>query len=133
MDFLIAKVLDEHRQVFGFASIALNVNGHLVEDLQDDMIEPDDLEKAAYDFVLDFRETGEMHRGAAKGKLIDSMVFTPEKMRAIEKALGKPEGSLDIPTRWWVGFQVDPHTFEKVKRGEYKMFSIQGSVQRERV
>ena len=43
--------------------------------------------------------------------------------RSLEK-LGLASDAL--PLGWWVGFQVDPETFAKVKAGLYTMFSIQG-------
>ena len=58
--------------------------------------------------------------------MIESIVFTKEKTQA----LGLPENSL--PCGWWVGFQItDDNTWEKIKSGQYNMFSIEGTAQRE--
>lgn len=124
--FEISKVDEDEHQVFGWANVSMRVDGELITDRQGDIIEPEELEKAAYDFVLDFRESGVMHKGRANGRLIESTVFTPEKL----KAMGLAKDAL--PFGWWIGFQIDdPEVFKRVKKGELAMFSIQGSAQRE--
>jgi|TARA_Y100000310_G_scaffold98201_1_gene95944 hypothetical protein len=125
-EFEIVKIHDDKRLVFGWANIALTVDGELVEDTQHETIEPAELEKAAYEFVLEFRDSGVNHEGVAKGRLVESLVFTAEKL----DALGLEEGAL--PQGWWVGFKIDDETvFKRVKSGELRMFSIQGSASRE--
>lgn len=105
--------------------MSMTVDGELVEDWQNDIIEPDDLEKAAYEFVELYREGGEMHERGGAAVLIESVVFTEEKM----KAMGIPSGTL--PIGWWIGFKVlDEDVWEKVKDGTYSMFSIEGEAQR---
>jgi hypothetical protein len=118
----VCKVDDERQRVFGFASVAVNREGRPIIDLQDDIIEPAVLEEAAYDFVLSSRASGENHEGEKiVGRLIESMFFTPEKLRA----LGLPADA--VQPRWWVGFHIaDRAAWTKVKSGEYAMFSIQG-------
>lgn len=129
--FQIAKVDEAENLVFGFANVSTAVDGQLIEDLQEDIIEPSELEKMAYTFVLKFRAAGEMHdRGVTKGtvgQLVESMVFTAEKLQAL--GLAKDA----IQPRWWVGFKLAPDSFEKVKSGEFRMFSIQGHGDREEV
>ncbi len=126
-DFALAKVDDEQGLVFGWASVAASATGELVVDSQDEVIEPADLERGAYDYVLNFAETGEMHDGPAKGRLVESLVLTPEKARA----MGVQE---PMHAGWWVGFKIDdPDVFEKVKAGEYQAFSIQGVADAEEV
>lgn len=121
----ITKIDEDQRLVFGFFSVSVRKDGQLLKDLHDDIIEPAELEKAAYDFVLQSREGGTMHRGAVKATLVESMVFTPEKM----ELMGLAKDAL--PTRWWGGFKIhDDETFQKVKKGEYRMFSIEGTAQR---
>jgi len=123
--FAIKKSDDDKMQAFGWASVSVEEDGSQVDDYQDDMIDPEDLENAAYNFVMFFRDAGEMHVRNGVGTLIESMVFTPEKLQA----LGIPEGSL--PTGWWVGFQItDPNVWAKVKSGQYPMFSIEGTAAR---
>lgn len=127
-EFGIAKVDDSRHLVFGWASVAIRKDGDIVVDSQRDIIEPGELETAAYAFNLQFREAGEMHVGEAKGELIESFVVTPEKL----EKMGLPKDAL--PVGWWVGFYIpDDEVFEKVKNGTYKAFSIQGRAIREEV
>ena len=126
----IYKTDDEKRLVFGWASVSITVDGEQLEDRQKDMIDPEDLEEAAYEYVLNFRDTGEEHIPTMrkKGKLVESCVFTEEKQRA----MGIPEGIL--PVAWWIGFYIeDDDAWERVKNGTYKMFSIEGKAEREPV
>ena len=126
-DYTIAKMDDDKRLVFGWASISFTADGVQLEDLQHDIINPEDLEEAVYEYVLNFRDTGEEHRPhlRKKGKLVESCVFTAEKQRA----MGLPEGIL--PVGWWIGFKIeDDEAWEKVKNGTYRMFSIEGRAQR---
>ena len=125
--FSIYKTSDDKRLVFGWASIAITVDGEQLEDRQKDIIEPDDLEEAAYEYVLNFRDTGEEHVSTMrkKGKLVESCVFTEEKQAAI----GIPPGT--IPVGWWIGFKIeDDAAWERVKDGTYRMFSIEGKAER---
>ena len=126
-NYTVAKMDDDKRLVFGWASISITADGEQLEDLQHDLINPEDLEEAVYEYVLNFRDTGEEHRPhlRKKGKLVESCVFTTEKM----KAMGLPEGIL--PVGWWIGFKIeDDEAWEKVKNGTYRMFSIEGKAQR---
>lgn len=120
--FSIQKSSDEKRLAFGWASISQDESGTELVDLAEDIIDPDTLENAAYEFVRLYREGGEMHERGDCAVLVESVVFTKEKMAA----MGIPEGTL--PTGWWIGFYVtDDEVWEKVKSGEYPMFSIEGT------
>ena len=89
-------------------------------------VTPEELEKAAYNYVADFGTAGEMHMRGGVGKVIESCVFTKEKA----EALGIPPEIL--PEGWWVGFRIeDEEVWEKIKSGEYTMFSIGGKAVRE--
>ena len=123
--FRIVKSDNDKRLAFGWASVSMRVDGEVIEDWQEDIVEPDELENAAYNFVLLYREGGEMHERGGAAVLIESVVFTPEKMAA----MGIPEGTL--PVGWWIGFKVtDDDVWEKVKDGTYAMFSIEGEAER---
>lgn len=123
--FKIMKSDDEKMLAFGWASVSMRVGGEVIEDWQNDIVEPDELERAAYDYVLLYREGGEMHERGGAAILIESVVFTEEKM----KAMGIPDGTL--PVGWWIGFKVtDSDVWEKVKDGTYPMFSIEGEAER---
>ncbi len=123
--FKIMKSDDEKMLAFGWASVSMRVDGELIEDWQKDIVEPEELERAAYEFVELYREGGEMHERGGAAVLIESIVFTEEKMQAI----GIPTGTL--PIGWWIGFKVlDKDVWEKVKDGTYLMFSIEGEAER---
>lgn len=125
--FNIFKTDQDKRLVFGWASVAITADGQQIEDVQKDMIDPEDLEEAAYSYVLNFRDTGEEHIPTLrkKGKLVESCVFTKEKQAAI----GIPEGI--VPEAWWIGFYIeDDEAWEKIKNGTYTMFSIEGKAKR---
>jgi hypothetical protein len=103
----------------------MRVGGEVIEDWQDDIVEPEELEHAAYEYVLLYRDGSEMHERGGVASLVESVVFTEEKM----KAIGIPEGTL--PVGWWIGFKVlDEDVWEKVKDGTYSMFSIEGTAER---
>lgn len=107
--------------VSGWANVARNADGTLPFDWQGDVIRPEVLEKAAIDFMLNYRISGEMHRGPSRGTVVESIVLTKDK----QAALGIPDGV--VPEGWFITVKIDdPEVFEKVKTGQYKMFSIQG-------
>ena len=80
--FAVMKTDDDRRQVFGWASVAVTAAGQPVVDCQDDVIEPEELEKAAYDFAENYRTAGDAHERCGVGVLIESAVFTKEKTAA---------------------------------------------------
>ncbi len=123
--FNILKSDDDKRLVFGWASVAVRVDGEVVCDLQDDIIEAEVLEEAVYEYTANFAVAGEMHERSHVGRLIESVVFTQEKA----EAMGIPPKVL--PQGWWVGFHIsDSSVWEKIKDGTYTMFSIEGTAQR---
>ena len=121
--FAIKKADDDKRLVFGWANVAIRKNGEQIKDWQKDVVDPEDLEETAYNYVLKFRDGGEEHIPSLRKKcrLVESVIFTEEKL----KAMGIPLGT--VPLGWWIGFYVDDDdAWEKVKSGHYKMFSIEG-------
>lgn len=124
----VAKVDEDRQIVFGWANVAVRCSGERVVDAHDELIDPEDLETAAYEFVLNFGAMGEDHRGVTKGRLIESFFVTPDKL----KMMGLAKSAL--PQGWWVGFHVaDKQAWGRVKRGDHRMFSIQGLARREAV
>lgn len=123
--FKIMKSDDDKMLAFGWANVSMRIGGELIEDWQGDMIEPEELEAAAYDYVRLYGDGGEMHERGGVAELIESVVFTEEKMHA----MGIPTGTL--PVGWWIGFKVtDEDVWKKVKDGIYLMFSIEGEAER---
>lgn len=125
----IAKSDDEQRIVFGWAYISHDANGVQQIDKSREFIpDPEELEKAAYQFVLKSRVGGDSHITKGVSTMVESIVFTKEK----REAMGIPEGVL--PTGWWVGFKVhDEEVWKAHKRGERSMFSIHGKGVRKKV
>lgn len=72
------------------ASIAQQADGSVVQDYQGDIIDIEDLENAVYDYVILYRDGGEMHERGGVAVLVESVVFTAAKMQA----MGIPEGTL---------------------------------------
>lgn len=125
VDFAVYKARDDEQLVSGWANVAINKDGSVPLDWQDDVIAPATLEKAAINFMMDYRGSGVMHEGDDKGTVVESIVFTKEKQAAI----GIPEGT--VPEGWFITVKVhDPEVFAKVKDGTYRMFSIQGTAKR---
>lgn len=113
------------RQAFGWASV-VEIDGKPVVDLQGDFITPEDLEDAAYSYVTKSRIGGTQHardeldRPIQAGHLIESVVFTDEK---VEK-MGLPA---DFPRGWWTGFQYEPgRTWDDIEKGLKTGFSVHG-------
>ena len=128
--FRIEKADADKRLVFGWALVSALKDGQKIIDHQGDIVEQEDLEEGAYEYVLNFRDAGEEHIGTLrkKARMVESVVFTAEKL----KAMGIPEGT--VPYGWWIGFYVDDdRTWELIKNGTYKMFSIEGRAIREPV
>lgn len=123
-DFALTKMVDDQRLVFGWASVAKTTKGETVSDYEDDQIDMQSLEKVMYDFVEKYRAANVSHAGPQIGDLVECVVFTKEKMAA----MNIPEGT--VPEGVWLGFKVASDVFEKVKNKQLEMFSIEGTGQR---
>jgi Putative phage serine protease XkdF len=124
-----SKTDDDKRQAFGWASV-VEVDGKPIVDRQGDWITPDEIEKAAYKYVLENRKGGSQHKRndddtpLHASSLIESFVVTPEK---IEK-MGLPAST---PVGWWVGFSFhDEDTWQDIKKGLKTGFSLHGKGKR---
>ncbi len=123
--FDITKAKEDECLVSGWANVAVNADGSLPLDWQGDIIRPEVLEKAAVNFMLNYRDSGVMHEGESQGVVVESIVFTKEK----QEILGIPEGC--VPEGWFITVKVlNPEVFKAVKEGKYRMFSIQGTAKR---
>lgn len=118
----ITKVDEDQRLVYGWFSV-IEKGGDPVIDLQGDIISEIELEKMAHQFVLNSRDAGEMHVRKNIGTLIESIVFTKEKQKALGIDLGK--------IGWFGGFFIEnDDVWKKIKKGEYPAFSIGGVAER---
>ena len=125
MGFTVTKSREDLGLVSGWANVSVNANGSIPMDWQDDIIPIDVLEKAAINFMKDFRGSGVMHKGVSQGVVVESIVLSKDK----QLAMGIPEGC--VPEGWFITVQVDnPEIFKAVKEGKYRMFSIQGKARK---
>lgn len=112
--------------VSGWANVSKNTDGNYALDWQGDVIEPSDLEDAAIQFMKDYRDSGVNHEGDSVGIVVESIVMTKDK----QAAMGIPEGV--VPEGWFITVQLqDEEVINKVKSGDFRMFSIQGTAERE--
>lgn len=141
MEGNISKLDKSQHLVFGWASI-VTINGEELCDTQGDIIHPDTMENAAYNFVLTARKAGEMHQSGSDGevrgigRLVESVCFTREKQMAMLQSLhdqGITDALLDLRCEgWWIGFKIDNlQTWSQVESGELKAFSIGGKGKRD--
>lgn len=116
------KIDPEKKRVFGWAYVAKDGSGEVLIDKQGDFIDdPEELEAPVYAFVMDSRRGDAMHFKKNVAHLIESMVFTPEKIEKMGLTGVIPE------LAWWTGWQVtDDDTWSLVKSGKFKGFSIGG-------
>ena len=74
----ITKLDEDKQQAFGWASIVVK-GGAIVIDHDTDVIPIPEIENAAYGYVLEHRVAGLQHEEIGVGRLIESVVLTPEK------------------------------------------------------
>lgn len=124
----VVKMNPDRQQVFGWAYVTHDEQGEIVVDRSGEFIEDVEvLEKAAYDFVTSSRKGGADHAREAdevivKSTMIESIVFTPEKI----KEMGIPSGTIPQGA-WWVGFQIhDQDIWKSYRDGRRTSFSIHG-------
>lgn len=119
-----SKFDEDKHLAFGWASV-VSKGGHPVIDKQGDYIAIDDIEKAAYSYVIKSRVGGDNHTRAGEAAfkasdMVESMVFTDDKIAK----MGLPD---DFPRGWWVGFKVhDENVWSEVRKGNRTGFSIHG-------
>lgn len=118
----IEKIEEEKRIVWGWAYVCEDRDG-VVVDHSGDVVDAEEVEKAAHSFVLDSRVGSAMHDGPV-GEIVDSVFFSKHVQEALDIDLGK--------IGWFVGFRVaDDAAWEGVKSGKFKAFSIGGNAQTE--
>lgn len=121
MDYMQGRIMkadEEQRMVWGWASVVTE-KGEPVVDRQGDIISPDEMVKAANEFMLDVRTAKAMHDGDKIGEVVHSMPLTNE----LAKSLG-----LETDREGWaIAMKIhDDGVWERVKSGELKAFSIGG-------
>lgn len=123
--FTILKADEKSRMVYGWASV-ISKDGDAVIDTQGDVIEAQELVKATTDFMFDVRKAQAMHKPGVMGMVVHSFPLVEELAKSLGISCNK-EG-------WIVGVKVtDDATWEKVKKGELKAFSIGAQARREKI
>jgi hypothetical protein len=115
----ICKVDSELGIVFGWANISTE-GGMPYVDLQGDHIPEHAMLKAAADFMFRSRTALEMHRGNSIGTVIFAWPMTSE--------IAKAFGIITHTTGLMIGMKVSPSVLAKFKSGQYRGFSIGGSI-----
>jgi len=110
------------RMVYGWAWVSAK-NGEPFTDLHGDRIGASLMEKAATDFMLEFRRALTMHRGTEIGTIVHSLPITKQIAEALDIQSHR-EG-------WVIGMKVfDDQVWAKVESGELRGFSIGGYIKR---
>ena len=121
----ILKQDDEERLVYGWAYVSTE-KGEISLDHSGEFVRPEQIAKAATNFMLSMRTAKSMHTGGKIGEVVHSMPLTNE----ISKALGiqsDREG-------WMVAIKVyDDQVWQDVKSGKLAAFSIGGKALKELV
>lgn len=106
--------------------VAVTKSGQTVVDHDDQWATPEDVEEAAYDFVLGAANgpvSGEDHDADYEpdAYLIESVAFTAEKL----EAMGIDPDGVDLGH--WIGLHIpDAEAYENVKSGKKSMLSVDG-------
>ncbi|HEY6965893.1 MAG TPA: XkdF-like putative serine protease domain-containing protein [Burkholderiales bacterium] len=107
------------RYLRGWASV-VQKDGSQVEDSEGDVIAIEDLRKAAHAFIMDARVAKLKHAGGQIGDVVESII--------IDDALAKSLGITDTRRGWWIGMEItDPAIQARVRKGEFRSFSIGGT------
>jgi hypothetical protein len=119
----IIKSDPDQQLVWGWAYVS-TVKGVLSMDHSGECIRPEELVKAATNFMLDVRVAKAMHQGSKVGEVVHSLPLTKE----LADALG-----LQTDREGWVLCMKihDMATWELVKSGKLSAFSIGGRALRE--
>lgn len=119
----IIKADGEQRLVWGWAYVS-TVKGDISLDHSKEFIRPDEIVKAATNFMLDVRMAKAMHQGDSVGEVVHSLPVTKELSNALGIETDR-EG-------WIICMKIkDDATWERVKSGELSAFSIGGQAMKE--
>lgn len=121
----IEKADEEQQMVWGWAYLCKDENGQQIVDHGGDVVSMQEIQKAAEDFILSSRVGGVMHKDQA-GHVSQSVVVTDDLAQAL--------GMMTKKRGWLIGFKVtDPDTWDGVKSGKFKAFSIGGTATTEKI
>lgn len=118
ISFEFEKADTSGRFVRGWASV-VSSGGSQIADHQGDMIDIDDIRKAAHRFISDARIAKAMHAGQPVGEVVESVI--------IDDAFAAALGITDPKRGWWIGMEIHDDTIRKgVREGKLRAFSIGG-------
>jgi Putative phage serine protease XkdF len=120
MDFKseVFKFNEEQRLVYGWAYVS-TVKGKISLDHSGEYIRPEELVKAATNFMLDVRVAKAMHSGSQIGEIVHSLPVTNEIATSLGLTTDR-EG-------WIICVKIhDDDIWEDVKSGKLSAFSIGG-------
>lgn len=121
---------DDKRLVFGWAYMLSKGDGQVIIDRQGDFVDDEwEMESSAYQYVIDCRVGGNEHLQKNVATVVESMVFTQEKIEAMGLLRKDSEGNV-VPMQigWWLGMYVtDDNTWNVAKSGGFSGFSIHGT------
>lgn len=119
---VISKSDEEQQVVYGWAYVTHDKDGLVNVDKSGDFVDTImEIEKTALNFMLNSRAGDTDHNNTQSTTIVESMVFTPEKMEAMGIAKGT------MPSGWWIGAKCDDPTWAGYKAGKWSSFSIHGS------
>lgn len=117
-EVLLKNLSSERRLVYGEVLVPD------VEDSQGDVVSPEEIEKAAHEYLRNFRLVGDTHETLAPAEVVESYIapvdFTPEGGDLIRKGSWVMVVKIHSDEMW-----------EEVKKGEYTGFSIGGEAYRD--
>jgi hypothetical protein len=135
----IAKVDEYEHKVFGWLYVCRGVDGQEVVDHSGEVISIKTLETASYKYVHEHRKMGDMHGRTGDGEVVETgymiecVVFTQAKRKAMVESLGLPPDTLEgrLPDGMWVGYQItDPELWADVLSGKKRALSLGGRAQK---
>lgn len=122
----VAKSDDAQMRIFGVAMTATDETGTELVDHQNQIVSPEEMAEAAFDWAASGGKSGVYHKPSEPG-FVDSaghMIASAPLTAELRTAWGLPPG----PATWIVGIQItDPAVWRRYQSGELKELSIRGS------
>lgn len=122
----IAKADDAQMRIFGVAMTATDETGAEVVDHQQQVVSPEEMAEAAFEWAALGGKSGVYHRPTEPGFVDQSghMIASAPLTAELRAAWGLPPG----PATWVVGIQItDRDVWRRYQSGELRELSIRGS------
>jgi len=113
----LAKILKAEEERRYTLAVAYPANE---KDAHDDYMTPEELEKTAWNYLLKHRRVGLMHKDGTEGagEVVESYIY--------RGPVWEVNGEKVKPGDWLLGVVWSPEAWERIKKGEFTGFSIQG-------